>query len=315
MSHLRGQLIQVVDNYVAYLAQRSRELDQETRVSVYTFDDRVKCAIYDKDALRLPSIRDHYQIGGRTALIDATLKSLDDLAQTAQLYGDHAFLIYVFTDGANNVNSGAAPRLASRLDALPDNWTVACFVPNQTGVFEAKKFGFPANNIAVWDVSAKGLDEVGETVRRTTDTYMRSRASGVRGSRNLFSMGVDALNPQTVQQAHLQRLPPSAYRIVSVPHDAYIRDFVESHVGTRYVLGNGYYELMKSEMIQAGKQVAVQEIATGNVYTGREARSLIGLDARDERVRPDRNPLFKVYVQSTSTNRKLIKGTTLLLLN
>jgi hypothetical protein len=32
-------------------------------------------------------------------------------------------------------------------------------------------FGFPADNIAVWDTSAEGLAEVGETIRRTTDTY------------------------------------------------------------------------------------------------------------------------------------------------
>jgi len=34
----------------------------------------------------------------------------------------------------------------------------------------------------------------------------------------------------------------------------------------------------------------------------------------DVRVRPDYNPLYDVFVQSTSTNRKLLRGTKLLLL-
>src|SRR5690349_14651809 len=96
-------LVTVADGLIEYLAARSKELNQETRVTVYTFDERVKCAIYDKDVLRLPSIADFYKIGGMTALLDATLLAIDDLRLTPQKYGDHAFLTYVLTDGKNNV--------------------------------------------------------------------------------------------------------------------------------------------------------------------------------------------------------------------
>jgi hypothetical protein len=313
MRGLREQLIRVADSQIAYLAQRSQELGQETRVTVYTFDDKVRCAVYDKDVLRLPSIRDHYQIGGMTALIDATLKSQDDLAQTAQLYGDHSFLTYVLTDGQNNVNNHQAGELSQRLNSLPDNWTVACFVPHQVGAHEAKKFGFPANNVAIWNTSEAGLAEVGETIRRTTDTYMQSRATGVRGSRNLFSTGVDAVNTQTVKAAKLEQLPTNTYRLLQVDRDRTIKDFVEDH-GHRYNIGCAFYQLTKTETVQAGKQVAVAERNSGKVYTGINARNLLGLPAMDVRVKPDQNPLYDVFVQSTSVNRKLIGGTRLLLL-
>src|SRR6185369_14557730 len=248
-----------------------------------------------------------------TALIDATLKSLDDLAHTAQLYGDHAFLVYVLTDGEENVSRNRPGALAQRLAALPDNWTVACFVPSQTSKFEAKRFGFPADNIAIWDTTDSGLTEVGETIRRTTDTYMTSRASGIRGSKTLFSTGADAVNAQTVQQAGLTKLPSSKFVVLPVLADGPIRETVEA-TGLTYTVGAGYYQLMKTETIQANKAIAVRDKLSGAVYTGRNARDLLGLPATDVRVKPDSNPQFDVFVQSTSVNRKLIKGTTLLLL-
>ena len=313
MTRLRDTVVRVADNLIAHLAQRSRELDQETRITVYLFGSTVECVIYDKDVLRLPSIGSFYRISGNTALIDATLKSQDDLAQTAQLYGDHAFLTYVLTDGEENVSQSRPERLTMRLNELPDNWTVAAFVPNQTGVFEAKKFGFPPDNIAIWDTSVQGLERAGEVIRTTTDTYMQNRATGVRGSRNLFSTGVDALNTQTVKAAKLQELPAGSYHLYEVSRDRSIRDFVED-CGHTYHIGRAFYLLMKRELIQAGKQVAVMEKATGKIYTGINARNLLGLRAADERVKPDQNPLYDVFVQSTSTNRKLISGTKLLLL-
>lgn len=313
MQHLRETLIQVADNQIAYLAQRSKELDQETRVTVYTFDDTVKCVIFDKDVLRLPSIRSHYRIGGMTALIDATLLSQQDLAWTAQMYGDHAFLTYVLTDGMNNVNNHRAGELACRLAELPDNWTVAAFVPDQTGMFEAKKFGFPKDNIAIWDTSTKGLGEAGETIRRVTDSYMVNRSTGIRGTRSLFSMGTDALNTQTVKDAHLNQLANGTFQLLDVKTGGYIREWVENR-GMVYILGKAYYQLTKLETIQPGKQIAVVEKTTGKVFTGANARDMLGLPAMAVRVKPEDNPLFEVYVQSTSTNRKLLPGTKLLLL-
>lgn len=313
MSPLRHDVIKVVDAQIEYLARRSRELDREVRVSVYVFASDVRCVIFDKDVLRLPSIADFYRNGGMTALVDATLLSLDDLAKTAQMYGDHAFLVYVLTDGEENASNATPTGLAQRIASLPDNWTLAAFVPDQRGVFEAKRFGFPAANIAVWSTTTQGVTEVGETIRRATDTYMDGRARGIRGSKSLFSMDADALNAATVQQAGLSRLATTKFRLFPVLTDGPIREFVEGH-GLRYTTGAGYYQLMKTEMIQANKAVAVRDRRSGAVYTGANARTLLGLPAADIRVKPDHNPEYDVFVQSTSVNRKLIAGTTLLLL-
>jgi hypothetical protein len=310
----RRALIDVADGQVEYLARRSQELDQETRVSIYTFSNTVECLVYDKDVLRLPSIASLYRVGGMTALIDATLKSLDDLSHQPELYGDHAFLTFVLTDGQENRSFNRPDTLRTRLSQLKSHWTVGVLVPDQRSVFEAKGFGFPAENIAVWDTtSAKGVVEVGETIRNATENFMQARSQGVRGTRSLFSTGLDAVNANTVRM-NLTPLSQSAYDILPVHHSAPIREYVYSR-GLDYVIGKGFYQLTKTESIQAQKQIAIREKATGQIFWGDAARDILGLPRNMEvRVKPEQNPEYDVFVQSTSVNRKLIPNTDLLVL-
>lgn len=324
MTSVASQLVKVADAEIEHLARRSRELDQETRVTVYAFNDpdKIDCIFYDKDVLRLPSIAGHYRVGGRgTALMDATAKSQLDLEATAQLYGDHAFLTYVLTDGQENYSRRwTASALSLYLRKLPDNWTVACLVPDQRGVFEAKSHGFPADNVAVWDATTeRGVTEaVGGTVRRATEAFMVNRSRGIRGSKTLFAGGADAVNRQTVAAARatgdLVPISRAAYTILNVAVDAAIRPFVEDVTGDAYVRGSAYYLLEKVEKVQAQKQVLVRDRKSGRVYGGAQARQLLGLPDREVRVRPDANPLYEIYVQSTSVNRKLLAGTKVLVL-
>jgi hypothetical protein len=312
----KQSLIAVADGQVKYLARRSQELDQETRVSVYMFANTVECLIYDKDVLRLPSIAEFYKPHGMTALLDATARSLTDLDKTATLYGDHAFLVWILTDGQENASKYTpATQLSTKLRNLPENWTVGVLVPDQRGVFEAKGFGFPADNIAVWDAtSAAGIVEAGETIRTATDNFMVARSQGIRGTRSIFSTGLDAVNSSTVHST-LTSLPKSAYQILPVTQEAQIRDYVNRNASVRYVVGKGYYQLTKTETIQPTKHIAVLEKSTGKVYTGPEARQLIGLPDREVRVKPQDNPQYDVFVQSTSVNRKVLPNTKVLVLN
>lgn len=329
MSRISHELIKVADEQIAYLAQRSKDLGQETRVSVYVFADTVKCLIYDKDVLRLPSIKEHYQARGMTALVDATNLSLDDLAMTPEKYGDHAFLVYVLTDGQENASVGdkaerwydafsrrqaLSENLARRLNALPAHWTVAVLVPDQRGKFEAKNFGFPADNIAIWDAnSAQGVNEAGSVIRQATDRFMEGREKGIRGSRSVFSTGADAVNAQTIQQAALTPLAHSAYKLVPVPKDDVIRPFVEA-CGYTYRVGKAFYQLTKRETIQTRKELIIVHRKTDAVYVGPQVRDMLGLPAMETRVSPEFNPDYDIYVQSTSVNRKLLAGTKLLIL-
>jgi hypothetical protein len=308
-------LVKVTDSQIEYLAKRSEELNQETRVSIYEFANDVSCLVYDMDVLRLPSIESLYKTHGQTALIDATLKSLDDLAQTATLYGDHAFLTYVLTDGYENRSRNRPTRLKERLAKLPGNWTVAALVPGNDERRAAIDYGFQPDNVAIWNAnSAQGVVEVGKTIRDATENFMQARSKGgFVGTRSLFSTGLDAVNAQTVHST-LTPLAKGQYDIIPVDADSPIKDFVWSR-GIPYEIGKGFYQLTKTERIQANKLIVIRERATGKVYAGAEARNLLGLpQGQAVSVKPSANPEYDVFVQSTSVNRKLIANTDVLVL-
>ena len=320
------QLVKVADNQIAYLAQRSKELDQETRVTVYQFGSegenryrgygrppkRIECLVYDKDVLRVPSIAQVYHAWGNTPLIDATALALDDLALTPEKYGEHSFLVYVLTDGKENDSAISSQSLSQKINGLPDHWTLAAFVPDQIGVHEAKRFGFPAQNIAVWDATTvAGVEEVGGTIREATENFMQGRAAGVRGTRNLFQLA----KPKLAEvKGKLDALHPGQYRLYNVGSDtARIDEFIESETHRAYKRGEAYYQLSKRETIQPQKEIAI--MGANGLYVGKAARDLLGLPDYDVKVSPTDSTEYDVYVQSTSNNRKLMPGTKVLVLS
>lgn len=317
MSYVQDQLIKVADNQIQYLARRSKELDQETRITVYTFNTvgystpRIECLVYDKDVLRVPSISTLYKADGMTPLIDATLLALSDLAMTPEKYGEHSFLVYVLTDGEENASKARPAELTAKLNSLPDHWTLAAFVPNQVSVHEAKRFGFPKDNIAVWDAtSSAGVQEAGERIRQTTENFMQARATGVRGSRNLFTMAKPSLNQvaKTLGALHFGQ-----FRLLDVTEVGRIDEFVESRLHRPYKLGEAYYQLSKTETIQPQKEIAI--VSKAGAFVGPEARQLLGIPNEHVKVAPANFPDYEIYIQSTSTNRKLMPNTKLLILS
>ncbi|MCN9242314.1 VWA domain-containing protein [Streptomyces sp. RY43-2] len=325
MRHLSGKVVEVADQQIAYLARRSRELDQETRVTVYVFASSVECVIYDKDVLRMPSLKELYTTGGMTALLAAALKSQRELAQTAQLYGDHSFLTFILTDGQENASHRCPDAPSTRQRELveavaemtrtqEDNWTLAVLVPDQMGKREAMQCGFPKDNIAIWDAtSTQGLEEAGHVIQEATEKFMVGRTKGIRGSRAVFSTGAEVVNKDTIKAAGLTPVNPSTYELLPVTRDAAIRDWVVE-CGHTYRTGCAFYQLSKSEKIQAKKKIAVLEKKTDRIYAGPEARALLGLPDAEVRVKPDHNDDFTIFVQSTSVNRKLVPHTRLLLM-
>lgn len=314
MSSLTKTVIDVFDSQINYLSTRSQELGQETRVSVYFFENDVKCIIYDKDVMRLPSLKSKYKPGGGTALLDGTMKSLDDLGKTAQLYGDHAFLIYVITDGEENSSRTSSLNLSQKLSSMPNNWTLAVLVPDQRGVFEAKKFGFSPNNIQIWDTSQDGMARAGDNIRIATESFLTNRAQGVRGTTNLFQIDMTSVTTETVEKT-LQVLDQNSYNIHIATSDMSIKDFVQNATGNPFVKGSACYQLTKKELIQDYKKVYIRDKASGKVYGGDSARDLLKLPRNaDIDVKPSDHSTFQIFVECKSVNRKILSGTSVLIM-
>ncbi|MFJ8038955.1 VWA domain-containing protein [Kitasatospora sp. NPDC096147] len=340
MRQHEAQLIRVVDEFVKGLQEESDRLGHETRISLYAFDHEVHNLVWDMDVKHLPSLQGLYRVdNGATALIEAAVKSVDDLKNIWEGYGEHSFLQVVVTDGEENASGfteigsmhvhlpagrGASvlrswtERIHGAMAALPEHWTSAILVPNSLAKRTAQEYGFPAGNIAIWDAdSTEGVEEAIGTVKSAATSFLRGREKGVRGTKNLFAMGQDLQADEV--NATLDALDPGAYILVPVDEQLPIRQFVTT-AGHPYRTGCAYYELSKREKIQAGKQLAVAEKdpatgrMTGRVYSGPAARRLLGLPAAETTVKPGDNPNFTVFVQSTSVNRKLVPGTKLLVM-
>ncbi|MFJ9950772.1 VWA domain-containing protein [Kitasatospora sp. NPDC091207] len=340
MRQHEAQLVRVVDEFVKGLQEESDRLGHETRISLYAFDHEVQNLVWDMDVKHLPSLKGLYKVdGGATALIEAAVKSVDDLKNIWEGYGEHSFLQVVVTDGEENASGcsesgqmhirmgggqgtavlrGWMDRIRSAMDHLPDHWTSAILVPNSLAKRTAQEYGFPAGNIAIWDAdSSKGVEEAIGTVKAAATSFLRGREQGVRGTRNLFTMGQDLSTAEV--KANLDALDSGTYILVPVDEQSPIRDFVTSS-GHPYKTGCAFYELSKREKIQGRKQLAVAErdVATGRmtgrVFSGPAARRLLGLPESEVTVKPGDNPAYTVFVQSTSVNRKLVPGTKLLVL-
>ena len=120
-----------------------------------------------------------------------------------------------------------------------------------------------------------------------------------------------------VQADGLVAVKPGRFQIMEVPNNCVIKEFVESN-GIEFKQGRGFYELTKHETIQQYKEVIIQDRATGEMFTGAQVREKLGLKPQSrsggvkESLSSRDTAIYRVFVQSTSYNRKLIGGTTFL---
>jgi len=113
----------------------------------------------------------------------------------------------------------------------------------------------------------------------------------------------------TKSKSGLVPVSPTRFQVLSVPYEIDIKSFVESS-GATFRKGRGFYQFTKSELVQEGKEVVLRDKLTGDMYTGSEAREMIGLPyGHRGQIHPKYLEGYEVFVQSTSNNRKLLRNT------
>lgn len=313
MQPYRDTLPEIFDRQIKTLAEQSVKLNQETRVSIYVFQGSdIRCIAYDRDVLRLPSFKGHYNPDNGTPLVRATNQALLDLSQTPELHADHAFLVYVLTDGEDTGHDRSQHSLLlERLSKLKDNWTVAALVPDQKGAAICKSLGFPVGNIQIWDVSEKGLKDAGSAMTQATQSYMTLRAQGVRSTKSLFTPSQTGNRTEMLKSLSVVTDPYVVYQANPATPKEAIQSFVERASGKPYVVGAGYYELIKPETVQATKKICLRTKPDGRLYSGTHDQvcKALGLPTGgDLKVGPAQLKDFEIFVQSTSVNRHVIGG-------
>lgn len=311
----QGGVVKGVDAFVRHLADTSRVMNQETRISFYAFNSRGtdRCLVFDTDVLRIPSIEGKYRPQGNTALIDCTCRTIDDLKKIPDMYGEHSFWVAAFTDGEENNSRKGKRDLQSRINELPAEWTVSAYVPDDEGRRYAEGCGFHPGNIEQWD-TAGSFEQISASLRQTADRFMQGREQGIRGYKTGGLFQMNQVDPEALSSV-LTPLAIGSYLICEALADIDIRDFVPLYANQAYVRGRAYYEFeSRTEMIQPDKEIAIRKHSDNRVYVGPAARSELGLPAAHAKVKPGAHPGYTIFVQSNSYTRKVRKGQAMLVL-
>lgn len=299
----------VLKQAIEKMKTTSASAGQQTYISLYTFNDRVNCLFQDRkiEDVDLNSIS--FVASGQTALIDATLQPILDAARVKldrKGLENHAYLIAVITDGEENHSKNKISDLQRVINKLSDEWTLAIQVPNISSVAYAKMCGFPAGNIEVWAAnSVGGLEESTKNFASSFDHYVATRSLGTKSVSNFYKPDTSNLTSQALRQ-NLTEIPGTIYHAQA---EYEIRDFVEKYAKQGYVKGSAFYELLKPEIVQEGKDIVVVHKSSGKKYSGANARSLLNIPAGRIKLSPSISNDYRVFVQSTSVNRKIPKGT------
>ena len=225
-----------------------------------------------------------------------------------------AFLITAITDGEENSSTRwNATRLKNEILRLQatDRWSFVFRVPRGYGQRLARVLGVYEGNVQEWDQTVRGVEVSTAASNQGFKSYYAGLRTG-RTSTDRFFSDLSGLPLATVKKS-LTNISHKV-QVWSVPNRQDVKGFMESKLGYgRYVLGTALYELIKADDIQSNKIVVIKDKSTGAFYSGAEARDLLGLPHFGTvRVTPGNHGQYIVYVQSTSVNRILPAGSSVL---
>jgi hypothetical protein len=298
--------------------------DQETLVSYYLFDDVVKTKLVNvlPRGVHVPA----YSPSGNTALRDGICTAIENM-QNHPWYNNPntSCLVIVITDGEENqsrIYTDAEAKSEIRSLQASGRWTFVAHVPPaypSTWSLSAKQrmmqdYNIPAGNIREWETTAKGVQEVTVANTRGTSAYYGARGQG-QSQISTFFVQTDLSKLTTTAAARKLTDLSHNFKVYTVDKEDQVREFTERHTNRAYIIGQSYYELTKPETVQPNKRILIQHMNGGPIYGGIEARQELKLPTdgiSNAQVRPGNHGEWKVFVESTSINRKLVRGTKLL---
>lgn len=221
-----------------------------------------------------------------------------------------SFVVFTTTDGGENASkkySGEAIAALIKKLQKTDRWTFVFRVPagykNQL-----TQYGIPPGNIQEWEQSERGLQVSTAQTKSAFRGFYAAKAAGVNATDKFYA----DLSTVTLKEVKSELVDISkqvdVYEVDAANDGVQIRDFVQDQ-GVTFTKGCAFYELKKTETVQGYKQIAIRDKTTGAVYSGFNARDLLGLPhTGDVKLAPGNHANYEIYVQSTSVNRKLTKG-------
>jgi hypothetical protein len=216
-------------------------------------------------------------------------------------------------DGGENASGEAiqAVRDLYLTETAKDYLTVAVTGPREAGHAMAQ-IGLSADNFRMWDgQTERSYAETVQVTQTAASTYTATRRAGRRSTVKYYA-DPSQLTTQGVR-GMTKKVEPEEVKTVSKHMDGRaIADFYK-----KFEKGRHYYQLVKPEYIDEGKDLVVHIKDTNEYRQGsRTVRMLLNLPEQGRlRVYPGpHSEKFDIYVQSASVNRKLAEGQKLLTL-
>lgn len=315
MSGLYAQAVKNLDDQIATIRKAAGPNDRY-RISVINFDSSVTRTLIAQDvALVDQASRLYGYPGGSTRLHDAVLDAISLANHLDTKDKQHAFLISVVTDGEENASNAHHVNVSSKVGECirGDRYTFAYAGPRNSES-RATLMGFLSGNITTWDQTVAGTIHLNAVSNTSLNSYTTSRSRGIVSSTSFYAQPT-TLNAESFADKLDDKLDDVSDKVqverVTANDPLVIQKFCEKKIGS-FPKGKIYYQLTESEKVQDYKQLIIQDTATGNFYQGwKAAQKLLSIPSFQGtvRIKPGSLGEFKVFIQSTSVNRKLVPGT------
>lgn len=315
MSGLHSKAIENLQGQIDALLKAADD-SNEYRVSVINFDTRVETTLTSTDVRSVGRAGSLYLYpAGSTAMNDAILEAVKLTEQLDTSGKQHAFLISIVTDGGENASRASIPAVANqvRVKNATDRYTFVYAGPAGSRGY-ATSIGIPAGNATEWEQTSEGIRYLGVQTNSSLNSYTTSRSVGATYSTSFYAQPttMDAAKFATQLDNKLDDVSGQVkVERVTTSDPVVISKFCEKKFGS-FPKGHIYYQLTESEKVQDYKKLIIQDTATGQFYGGETAaKKLLGVPSFQGtvRIKPGSLGEFKVFVQSTSVNRKLTPGT------
>lgn len=319
MQNIKTQAIDAFNSVLTSI-QKMRSKDHEVHVGVVLFNDAIHVHTPFSSLPVAPLTPSSFYCGGTTALRHAVSYTIDEMlgyAPKKKSQKDVSYLVLTFTDGWENASWATSQAvIKDRIAKLQDkgNWTFAFQVPKGDRKQVCGQFGVAEGNVAEWEQTEIGTREMGIHTQSAVDNYSAMRSVGASATQSFYQPVVTNLTAVTDKRVASKLDDMSAsFKAFTVAKETDIKGFVETKTRKPYVTGSAYYQLMKPEKVQPAKSVVLVKKGGTEVWGGQQARDLIGLPEQQHAlVTPGNHQDYDVFIQSRSPNRKLPRGTRVL---
>jgi len=315
MQHLRYDAEKSLRSQINAAVEESKKHKQETYVTVTEFSDTVNIQYANENVKHFSkTVPINCYTGGYTALYDAVGKTVESMRLEHGKDKDMSFVVAVITDGMENRSKDYSKyNLLDLINGLQatDKWSFVFQVPRGTYKAElCRLLGIPEGNVSEWDNTVEGLKTA--TAQNTVgiNSFYAARSAGKSAIRSFYTTDLSKVSVSKVKKT-LDDIS-SEVKSWKVEKECDITSFCNAKNGD-YRAGAGFYQLTKTEEVQSYKKFLLVEKGKRAVYAGDEVRNLLHLpDNGTIKLNPGNHANYDIFIQSTSPNRKLVRGTRLI---